>query len=279
MPTYIERMFETYRNGVRLFHFEIFSKDENIVHFVSTRSGGVSDGAYESLNLGFSSEDDHRKVIENRRLVAAALGMEAGSMITSRQVHGKAVRVIDREAIRDDSSHRGMAAVAADAMTTDRRRVCLMVVVADCVPVLLYDSRRKVIGVAHAGWRGLVRGVIGSLVEAMQERFGCTPGDIRAGVGPSIGPCCYEVGPEVLAAVADSFGQTEKIVKEIDASGRGYLDLWQLAETGLLGTGLVSANIETARLCSSCHHEDFFSYRYHGPKSGRFAAGIMMGRR
>jgi YfiH family protein len=143
---------------------------------------------------------------------------------------------------------------------------------ADCVPLVFYDGRRRVIGLAHSGWRGLPAGVVPATIGRMVEAFGCDPADIWAGVGPSIGPCCYEVGSEVVKQVA-VVGDSRQLFHRVD--GRLHLDLWTAVESQLIEAGV--GQIEMAQMCTSCDTEDWFSHRAERGRTGRF--GVVIGLR
>lgn len=269
-------MFKDYKDSIKLWHFENISNCSGILHFVSTRLGGCSSSPYDSLNLGLDSGDNPLKVIKNRELLASTLGISIDNFVSSWQVHGDKVRIMTRESLAAEGSHSRMPKVSADAMVTTIPGACLMVYVADCTPLFFCDSGKKVVGIAHAGWKGTIKGVARNVVRTMTEELGCSVSDIQVGIGPSIGPCCYQVGPEVIEEVAKAFGETEALVTGETSAGRGYFDLWEANRRQLVESGIAETNIESSNQCTRCHPETFFSYRYHGPKSGRFAAGIMI---
>jgi len=158
---------------------------------------------------------------------------------------------------------------ATDILLTDQPGIALVQRFADCVPLVLYDPGRQVLALAHTGWRGTVQGVALEAVRAMAQAFGSHPGDIVAGVGPSIGPCCYEIGPEVAAQVRSNCQQGELFLSQADNAI--HLDLWaancgQLEEAGV-------DQVEVMRLCTACHNEEFFSHRAERGRTGRF--GVM----
>jgi YfiH family protein len=149
--------------------------------------------------------------------------------------------------------------------------VVLMLRFADCVPILLHDPVRGVVGLAHAGWRGTVSGMSQAVVRTMVDQMGCCPKDIRAGVGPSIGPCCYEVGEDVAEAALDAFPDADGILKP-KANGRWYLDLWAANRRQLASAGVVK--VKVARICTACHTDEWFSHRAEQGKTGRLGALI-----
>ena len=168
---------------------------------VSRRArAGVSAAPFDSLNLGARWGDAAATVEENRRRLLRAVGV-AGPLYVARQVHGAAVA---RVRAGDDPA--AIARIEADALITDDPGVALGVFVADCIPALIVDPRTGAVAAAHAGWRGTVAGVLPAAVRALVRRFGARPGDLRVALGPAIGPCCFEVGAEVVAAFAAALG-------------------------------------------------------------------------
>ncbi len=230
-----------------------------LVHGVSTRAGGVSEGAYASLNLGRSSGDRAEHVAENRRRAAAALG--ATGFVSARQVHG--ARVV---AVEDAGADPG----EADALMTDRDGVLLAVLGADCPGVALVDPRRHALAVVHSGWRGTAAGVVRAAVLALGARYGCRPADLHAAVGPGIAAPAYEVGPEVAAALA----QAARAAPGALTPGRGdrwHVDLGALLAAQLVGLGLAPERVERSDLCTFGASELLFSHRRDGPRAGRHA--------
>ena len=221
----------------------------------STRSGGVSRGPYESLNLGILTEDEPEHVRENRRRLAAAAGVEPEAVAMGWQVHGGELRDWEAPPPAANAGY-GLAGTElprVDGHTTSRRGLALLVLVADCVPLALSSGER--VAMLHCGWRGLAAGI----VERALERFDAPP---AAAIGPGIGRCCYEVGPDVLEAFRDVDGVT---------SGR-MLDL-----RGVVGHRLRAGGVREVAdvdLCTSCRPDLFFSHRRDGGITGRQAGFI-----
>jgi YfiH family protein len=230
-------------------------------HGVFTRLGGVSEGCYHSLNLSRSTGDTAEAVTENRRRMYAALSAQAERAVTSWLVHGNTVRVITEEDLGQNDVH-------ADAMVTDRRGVALTLRFADCVPVLFHDPAREVIGIAHAGWLGIECGVLPATVCAMTSAYGCRPRDIRACIGPSIGPDKFEVGEDVAARIQSAV--REPVI--LAGNGKPRVDLWKAARSQLHDAGV--GNIEIAGLCTASNTLEWFSHRAEKGKTGRFGALI-----
>jgi len=263
-------------NSLTVWFFENLFEYEGIRHFISTRTGGCSVSPWESFNLSFNVEDDPQNVLKNRKLLAASVGFSLAGLTTAKQIHDCHVKIVS-ESLRGKggSDYKG-AIDATDAMVTNGPGICLMVLVADCVPILFYDPVRSAIGVAHAGWKGTLRWIAQKTVKVFQEQFGSSPKDILACIGPSIGPCCYQVGQEVISQVKDVFGTKAGYVRKESSDGKGYFDLWTANLGQLLQVGIPEKNIEVARVCTCDHPYPFFSYRRENAKTGRFGAGIVI---
>ncbi|MBO8142750.1 MAG: peptidoglycan editing factor PgeF [Firmicutes bacterium] len=243
--------------------------DLGIRHGFTDRRGGVSLSPYDSLNLGFHVGDDPARVRENRRRACEALGVSPGSLVVAQQVHGARVAVVTREDAGRGAEEPAGAVPGADALITADAGPVLAGLYADCVPVLLFDPKTPAAGLVHAGWRGTAQVIAARAVEAMREAFGTRPEDCLAAIGPSIGPCCYEVGSEV----ADRFGPSARRYF-MRKGGRWHLDLWQANREALEAAGLPAAAIWTAQVCTCCRSDLFFSHRGSGGRTGRMAALI-----
>lgn len=242
--------------------FASFS-DPALAHGVSTRAGGVSTGPYGTLNLGASVGDRPEAVAENRARLAESLGFRPERLVTTPQVHGTDVLVVDR-----DTDPAAALSIRADILVTREPGSLLMQRFADCVPILLWHPVGRVVSVAHAGWRGTALGVAGRAVAAVAD-LGGEPAGLRAGIGPSIGPCCFEVGEDVVDAFPDADGAHAP-----GPRGRPHLDLWELNRRQLVAAGVPAENIEVAGLCTRCHPDVYFSHRALGYPAGRFGAAI-----
>ncbi|HET89746.1 MAG TPA: peptidoglycan editing factor PgeF [Chloroflexi bacterium] len=256
-------MIREYLDGILLYRFEGVREGEGVEHAILTRVGGVSQGAYATLNLSRSVGDDLAAVEENHRRALGALGIEPGQTVSPHQVHGARVEVVGR-------AHRGTLRSATDALVTVEAGVPLLMRFGDCTPVLFVDLERRAMGIAHAGWRGVVAGSVPATVEVMTRQLGCERTDLWAGIGPTIGPCCYEVGPEVAAAVQSACPVGVDVVRHID--GRMHLDLPAAVGAQLRAAGV--ERVEDSRLCTACRVDEFFSHRAERGRTGRF--GIVM---
>jgi polyphenol oxidase len=217
----------------------------------STRRGGVSEGPFESLNLGKLTRDTEENVEENRRRLCDALGVDAGRLTFNRQRHSAVVH-------RAVGGRRG---TDGDGIWTDEPGVPMLAFTADCVPVAVVGMERRALALLHVGWRGLLEGIVREGVRALGSAG-------RAVVGPAIGPCCYEVGEEVAGPFRERFGD-EVLV------GRN-LDLWRATERALRDAGV--GEIDRFDLCTSCDADRFFSHRRDDGVTGRQGViGVVVG--
>lgn len=229
-------------------------------HGFSTREGGVSNAYGEGeLNLGFTKDDARAAVEHNRERFVEAV-FAGARLATVKQVHGVGVRVVRAEA----------GAAEADGMVTDVAGGALGILTADCVPVLVADTRRRVVGAFHAGWRGTAAGIVGEGIAQMRSEYGCAVEDLVAAVGPSIGPCCYAVGEEFR----------ERFAPAVLARREGalWLDLWEANRRQLVAAGLREQALTVLRECTACARVEgrrkYFSHRAEQGRTGR-ALGLI----
>lgn len=294
-------MIERQYGEVRYVQFGHFLQFPDLIHASFTRLGGYSKTPYRGLNVACSTGDDFESVIRNRLLALQALRIGAYPCATMWMVHGAEVAVLDGDGWDDwrtDWSHRSYQVDQheliwttkprrkADALITRHRGVALAMSSADCVSLMFYDPVEGAIGIAHAGWRGTARGIAAATIDAMSEQFGSLACNIRAGIGPSIGSCCYEVTEEVRNIF---MGQQEFDRDPIDVRYRNLvresavftvrglhgrsslrLDMWETNRNQLLMSGVLPEHIESSELCTSCEKERFFSHRGEHGKAGRF---------
>jgi YfiH family protein len=240
---------------------------DDLIQAVFTRRGGLSPIPWASLNMGGTVGDDPVRVQSNRRLALEAIGVDLDSVYDVWQVHGVNVAVALSPRLPDEPH------LQADVILTDKPGITLMMRFADCVPILLHDPVRKVIGLVHAGWMGTVRGVVLTAVEAMKTNFGTNAANIRAAIGPSIGPDHYQVGQDVTAQVRRVFGADSSQLLGVE-NGMFYLDLWLANRFELENAGV--RQIEVSGICTACNNSDWFSHRAEHGRTGRFGAFIAM---
>jgi|YelNatPaOPRAMG01_1025707.scaffolds.fasta_scaffold05668_10 hypothetical protein len=259
--------------SIRLLSFSNLSqyKDE-LCHFSSTRLGGISEGAFASLNLGNYSDDDPHNVDQNRQLLCNELGISVRQLLTIHQVHGSEVLMVDSALLAMSLSEREAATQGFDAMICNVPEVCIAVTTADCVPVLLYDPVNKVIGAVHSGWRGTWQNIVGKTIDHMQELFGTHPVNLIAAIGPCIDVDHYEVGVEVWNLFKDASFQVSSLFKM--QQEHFYLDLRSAVLQQLKAKNV--ENTEVSSYCTYAQAELFFSARRQGTHSGRMLTGIGM---
>lgn len=236
-------------------------------HGFSTRPGGVTTvyGQPDDLNLGFTKEDDRAAVEENRRLFLERIAPgQAWPLRTTRQIHSDLALPVPTPDIPLDP---------ADGLSTALPGVFLAMLTADCVPVLLVDPAHRAVSVFHAGWRGTVAAIVEKGVQHMRDAYNSTPGDLLAAIGPSIGPCCYEIGDEVLTRFHASFPYAASLFRD------RHLDLWQANRRQLESAGLPPAHITVLGACTACartpdNRRKFFSYRTEAGVTGRMMTAI-----
>lgn len=237
---------------------------------VTTRHGGVSSGAYAELNLALHVGDEPDDVLENRRRAAKAMGADPGDFVFCNQAHGREARIVT-------AADRGRGAWSlddgigdADTMVTTDPGTVLVVMVADCVPIVLYDPAAHVVACVHAGWRGTVARVLDAALEAMAT-LGSRPENVIAGLGPAISPDGYQVGDEVAGAARECFGAHAESVIRPDGTGKWLFDLWT-ANLLILGqAGVARERSHVAAIPTGAKPGHFFSDRAVRP-CGRFAA-------
>ncbi len=245
------------------------------VHGFSTRRGGVSPAPWDSLNLGAGRGDAPERVAENFRRFCAAVGADADALVKNHQVHSAAVRPVTRDDASASPEEPGV--VEADGLVTDEPGVCLTVFTGDCIPVLLYDPKRRCIAAAHAGWRGTAAGIALQAVRTMAETYGCDPGNILAAVGPGIGTCCFETHADVPDGLRDGLGaDAEAFLHPIPESDKFFVDLKGANARWLQRAGVKPENIAVCPACTACDREDFWSHRLQGTARGSMASVIQL---
>jgi len=253
-------------NGLELFRFDSFDSDK-IVHGIFTRNGGISPSPWDSLNLGGTVGDARENVIENRRRIYQAMNRPVESIFDVWQVHSADVICTDEPRPLNAPHEK------ADAILTDNPEITLFMRFADCVPILLHDPIKNVIGVVHAGWMGTVKKIVSRTIEKMQSRYGSNSEDILAGIGPSIGPDHYQIGQDVIDQVRVAFGTaSDRLLRQIN--GKINFDLWQANREALSESGV--RHVETAGFCTACDLNRWYSHRAENGKTGRFGAFIAL---
>lgn len=248
----------------------------NISHFITTRQGGVSEGAYASLNPGEYAGDDPVRVRKNREILAEAIGISPDKFVAPFQIHEDKIAVIDSSFMTWEEERRTAFLQGMDAVMTDFPGVCPVISTADCVPILLYAPDVPVVAAVHAGWRGTVRQIAAKTVETMVSTYHCDLKRIEAGIGPFIGKEAFEVGEEVADAFRASGADLSAVAFRHPISGKMHIDLGEANRRQLLAAGLLPERIEIADICTYTMCDRFFSARRLGVRSGRIWSGILI---
>jgi len=272
--------------GLQILQLGPFRKFPWLVHGFSTRPGGVSPlEGKQTLNLGFMEWDTRENVAENRRLLQAALKAETLTLAPLKQIHSDAIHLFNAAPAHP---------CKGDASATNRPGLLLGVQTADCVPILLVDPQKRAVAAIHAGWKGTLSRIAEKAVGRMRLEFGSKPAELLAAIGPSIGPCCYEVGAEFVTKFSAQFADASEYFDEprtgdepnplqwLNMAPPGHqppprnvhLDLPKANRVQLLAAGLRQQNIFSSGLCTACHTNYFFSHRKDGALSGRLMSVI-----
>lgn len=255
-------------SSLHAYQFNIFIKEPNLQHAITTRKGGVSKSYADSFNLGYGVEDDINDVEENRRRLAAYMKVPFARLIFQKQTHSINYKIITEQNYLEPIEN-------TDALITKEKNMAIAVLGADCVPILLFDKKNKVIASIHAGWKGTVNGIVNEVMHVLKKEFHSDPLDIVAGIGPSICAENYEVGAEVIEAFEKTFSNHNQLITNRH-DDKAHIDLWMANKTWLLQHGVSEKNIEIAGLCTYKNHDTFYSARYFKNKTGRFASCIKL---
>jgi YfiH family protein len=236
-----------------------------VTHAFTTRREGVSKQPYNSNNLAFHVGDKEKDVLLNHAALAKALGYDLDALIHMRQIHSDRVVIVDETFTFDDPPE-------CDALIAGIVNKPLMVMTADCTPLLLYDPHQHVIAAIHAGRAGAFKNIVAKSISKMREHFHSRPSDILAILGPSIGVCCYEVN-ETINDEAHALGLGYAMQKR---QNKFYLDVNRILKAQLNASGVSYEHTEDLNRCTSCENNTFFSYRADGQQTGRMAGIIFM---
>jgi YfiH family protein len=253
------------QQGVVFYRFASLAADLPVEHAIFTRLGGVSEPPYAELNLGHTVGDNPRAVENNHERVLAVLGTSENEVVTAWQVHGRTIQVVD-------GSSGGCAVSRADGLLTRTPGLVLLQRFADCLPLLFIDPVQGVAGLVHAGWRGTLVGIANAAVTAMARNYGSRVEDVAVGIGPGIGPCCYEVGDDVITRVRRSFVDPESLLPRVDGSLHFDLPAANARQLQQLGV----RRIGMSGLCTACRTDEFFSHRAEKGRTGRFGVAVWL---
>ncbi len=254
------------------YSFPAFDEISFVRHGFSTRLGGVSEGMFASMNLGFNRGDEDEAVQENYRRFCTAIGVEATDVVLSAQTHTTNVYTATA-ADRGRGITRPRGYTDVDGLVTNEPNLVLCTHYADCVPLFFVDPVKRAVATSHGGWRGTVGGIAQKTVERMTAEYGSSPADILVGIGPSIGQCCFEVDTPVYDAFAklDFF---DKGCYTDDGNDKYHIALWEVNRRYLLNAGVKAQNITVTDVCTKCHPDVLWSHRVCGAARGSLAAFI-----
>lgn len=244
-------------------------------HGFSTRIGGRSSGVYSGLNLGLLCGDEPDIVASNRRLFFAACGVEPERVSTVRQVHGKKVLVVGQSA-SPAHAFEETALPEADALVTACPGTAVATTHADCVPIILVDPIKRVVAAVHAGWRGTFHGIVSEALLVMEERFNTQAEQLLAAIGPAIGGCCYTVSTELYEEFQSKYTGLGIASADQDFERNPTLNLPEMNKEILIKYGVLPERIDVCALCTSCHPQEFFSYRRDQGQTGRHLSLVFL---
>ena len=262
------------RKNVPFFQFDTLPSNGQVDHAVLTRIGGQSPAPFKSLNLSESVADDRRNVMANRAMAYSVFQRTNDALVHSHLVHGNSVATVT-------SKDYGRYVGPVDALITNQPGCGLTMNYADCSPVMLYDPNKKAVGLGHSGWKGAVLDLPGAMVSSMEREFGSRPEDLIGLIGPSIGPCCYEIGKDVIDAVRGSFTPSDDVLtsmssgkENLEKGNRAYFHLARANRINLERAGL--GFVEVSEMCTACRTDLFFSHRAENGRTGRFGALLVL---
>jgi YfiH family protein len=258
--------------------FDLLDGEEAIVHFSTTRVGGVSSGPFASLNTGNFSDDSPLNIYENRQRIARMLFTPVENFIIPHQTHGNRVLTVDADFLSLSQTEVVETLYGVDAVVTNQPGVFLCVTTADCVPILLYDKEKGAIAAIHAGWKGTVGRIVENSLSEMGRQYGTSAGNLIVGMGPAISQQHYEVGDELVGAFREEgFDLSDRAVIYREArSGKWHIDLTEINRRELVRLGVPESQVEISGLCTFENRELFFSARRQTIHSGRMLTGIKL---
>lgn len=259
--------------------FDLLDQEKSIVHFSTTRTGGVSNGTYASFNMGNFSDDNPLYIYENRNILARMFYMDIDKFIIPHQTHRTKVLKIDEEFLDLDYTSAIETMYGVDATITNLKGMFLCATTADCVPIIIYDKANESIAAVHAGWKGTTGRIVENTIVEMKKHYDANTIDMIACLGPSINAKNYVVGEEVVDQfIKNGFdiSDSELCFKKQDTPNKYHLNLKEINRRELVRLGVKENNIETTDLCTYDTQELFFSARRQTTHSGRMLTGIMM---
>jgi hypothetical protein len=245
-----------------------------LLHGISTRHGGGSTGPYKSLNLSFDVGDRPDRVRQNYRRVSRLLSFDLASLVACQQIHHNSIALIDESYLKRGCFLPENAVPAIDGLATNVPGITLMARYADCVPLLFFNQTSRAVGIAHAGWKGTLARIGQSMIELLAAQFKCRPEGTLVVIGPSIGPCCYQVDGRMVNLARRELPPNEHCFVTASGDGRLTFDLWEANRQQLMAAGVQEGHIRSVGICTSCNTDLFFSYRREAKITGRVGAFI-----
>ena len=252
------------------------SSQNSVEHFFTTRNGGVSNGGFSTFNLGNFSDDNPIDIHENRQILSRMWYMDIADFIIPHQTHSSNVLIVDDDFLSLSSSSKIDALYGVDATITNKKNFFLCATTADCVPILLYDTKREVIAAVHAGWKGIIDLIIENTVDTMIETYQCNPIDIVVAIGPSISIEHYEIGEDVVTLFKMNGIDLNTASRLNTKTNKLHIDLKRISYNKLIDLGIPYHQIEVSELCTYENTDLFFSARRQSVHCGRMLAGIKM---
>lgn len=268
-------MKENFKNEVLYYTFPELEKYDGLVHAFSSREGGISTGYYSSMNLGIKTPDERNNILENYRIFCETIGVSRDEVVIANLNHEANIKNVTKENM-GEGLLKDFEEDSIDGLLTNQVGPVLVATFADCVPVFFFDPVKRVVGIAHSGWRGTAAGISGKMVERMVSDYGCNTEDIIAGIGPSIGMCCYEVDKDVCEEFVELPFITEEGWFYAKENGKFDLNLWRIIFDNLMYAGLKEENIMISGLCTCCNSDVLFSHRASKGKRGTMAGMISL---
>lgn len=247
-----------------------------INHAFLTRTGGISKGAFSSLNFDLRDGDSMERVVYNLVKTAKLFGFDESKLVTVNQIHSDDIFIMDRKDYNMLGKYPAFSSkkISADAIITNLRGIAIAVLTADCAPIILFDPLNTAIAIVHAGWKGTLKKIAQKTILSMSEKFGTSVETLVAAIGPCIGECCYNVDKSVIKLFKNTFPDYKEFIKLEKSDWK--LDLKRANYIQLVYAGLLKKNIWTANHCTSCRKDLFFSYRRDNKKTGRQLSFVMI---
>lgn len=259
------------KNGVEYYTVSSFEESGLVKHCFTTRKGGVSKGCYASMNLRSHSEDSWENVLKNFGIICDTIGIDRSRLVLSKQVHEDIVHTVSEADLGNGILYENKFE-SADALITDKPNIPIAVFAADCVPLFFLDTKKRVIALAHSGWRGTVKRIGQKTVEKMIKDYNSKPEDILTAIGPSIREECFEVGDDVAEIFMNEFG-AETVKKYGD---RYHVNMQAAIKMQFREAGIPDKNIDDSGICTACRSELLFSHRKTKGRRGNLGAFLQL---